>query len=391
MPDTGTAARKAPQKFDFAGIVTRTGPGTLAGAYMRRFWQPVWRAEDLPKGAALPVRIMGEDFTLYRGESGAAHAVAHRCAHRRTMLSAGFVEGDCIRCLYHGWKYDAAGQCVEQPAELDEQFAANVRIRACPTHEHIGLIFVYLGEGEAPPPPRFAEFDASGGLLNANFYSRACNYFQNIENGVDEAHLPFTHRRTIFDNLNRDVPRIEAEERPYGLVQLAIRSDGTVRQQHLLMPNILTMSLPSQDFAETDWRIYISWRVPVDDENHKTFMVERLALKPEAVEPYRARRAEEARKLAALPPAEEVTRAILAGRMRLHDAAERPDFLNIQDHVAQVGQGAIEDRNEECLGRSDRAIVLLRKLWEQDLRAHGEGRAPRRWVYPDRLDRPKGV
>ncbi|HUB98034.1 MAG TPA: Rieske 2Fe-2S domain-containing protein [Stellaceae bacterium] len=390
MPDTGALARKTRRRFDF-NTVTRTGPGTLAGGYMRRFWHPVWRSRDLAVGAAVPVRIMGEDFTLYRGESGAPHAVAHRCAHRRTMLSAGFVEGDCIRCLYHGWKYDSDGRCVDQPAELDEAFADKVRIRAYPTDEYLGLIFVHMGDGAAPPPLRFPEFEAPGGLVNANVYSRACNYYQNIENGVDEAHLPFTHRRSIFDTLNRDVPRIEAEERPWGLVAFGIRSDGTVREQHLMLPNMLSMSLPNEDPAETDWRIYVSWRVPVDDESHKTFIIERLNLKPEAVAEYRDRQVAREKRLSELPPADEVTRAILAGKMRLHDAADRPDFLGIQDHVAQVGQGAIEDRDEECLGRSDRAIVLLRKLWERDLRALQEGREPTRWVYPESLSRPKGV
>ncbi len=390
MPDTGSLPRKARRKFDF-NEVTRTGPGTLAGTYMRRFWQPVWRSQDLGIGQALPVRIMGEDFTLYRGESGTPHAVAARCAHRRTVLSAGFVEGDAIRCLYHGWKYDAAGRCVEQPAELDEEFCAKVRIRAYPTHEYLGLVFVFMGAGEAPPPPRFPEFEEPGGLLHAGCYTRLCNYYQNIENGVDEAHLPFTHRRTLFDELNRDVPRIEAEERPYGLVAYGIRSDGTVREQHLMLPNMLSMSLPSQDPAETDWRIYLSWRVPIDDARHKTFIVERLALPEEEAAHTRARRDEAERRLAALPPAEDVAAAILAGKMRLHDAADRPDFLGIQDHVAQVGQGAIVDRDAECLGRSDRAIALLRKLWERDLRALAEGREPTRWHYPERLARPKGV
>jgi 5,5'-dehydrodivanillate O-demethylase len=83
--------------------------------------------------------------------------------------------------------------------------------------------------------------------------------------------------------------------------------------------------------------------------------------------------------------------AILAGRMKLHDAAGRPDFLNIQDHVAQIGQGAIEDRNAERLGRSDAAIILLRKLWERDLRALAAGREPTRWVYPEKLTRGTGV
>jgi len=84
---------------------------------MRSFWQPVYRAQDLAAGRALPLRIMSEDFTLYRGESGDPHLVAFRCAHRGTQLSTGWVEGDELRCFYHGWKYDGAGQCTEQPAE----------------------------------------------------------------------------------------------------------------------------------------------------------------------------------------------------------------------------------------------------------------------------------
>jgi len=390
MPDTGTLPRKTRRKFDF-NVVTQTGPGTLAGRYMRRFWHPVWRSQDLQPGDAKPVRIMSEDFTLYRGDSGTAHAVAHRCAHRRTLLSAGSVEGDCIRCLYHGWKYDAEGHCVEQPAELGEDFSDKIRIRAYPTHEILGLVFIYMGDGAPPPAPRFPELEAPGGFVNANCYERACNYYQNIENGVDEAHLPFTHRATIFDELNRDVPRIEAEERPYGLVALGYRKDGTVRDQQLLMPNILGMSLPNEDPAETDWRLYLSWRVPVEDDRHKTFIVERLALKPEAIPEYRARRETQAKRLAELPPVETIVAAILAGKMKLHAAADRPDFLGIQDHVAQIGQGAIEARDEECLGRSDRGIALLRKLWERDLRALQDGQEPTRWEYPQRLSTRRGV
>src|SRR5688572_9172855 len=81
---------------DFA----HTGPGTLAGRFMRKFWHPVFVARDLLPGRAMPVRIMNEDFTLYRGESGTPHAVAFRCAHRGTQLSTGWVEGEHIRCFY---------------------------------------------------------------------------------------------------------------------------------------------------------------------------------------------------------------------------------------------------------------------------------------------------
>ena len=122
-----------------------TGPGTLAGRYMRKFWHPVCRAEDLQPGWAKPIKILGEEFTLYRGEGGKPHVVDFRCAHRQTQLSVGWVEDDCIRCRFHGWKYDSSGQCVEQPAEK-ESFAEKIRIRSCPTEEYLKLIFVYFGD-----------------------------------------------------------------------------------------------------------------------------------------------------------------------------------------------------------------------------------------------------
>ena len=112
---------------DFA----HTGPGTLAGRYLRRFWQPIYHSSDLAAGWPKPVQVMSERYTLYRGESGTPYLVAERCAHRGTQLSTGWVEGDCLRCFYHGWKYDGAGQCVEQPAE-DASFAAKVRIASYP-------------------------------------------------------------------------------------------------------------------------------------------------------------------------------------------------------------------------------------------------------------------
>src|SRR5204862_3874974 len=174
--ETSTRARIRPDEFAYIG------PGTVAGRFLRQFWQPVYLSDELKPGRAVPLHILGEDFTLYRGEVssselraastgsqpqtrnpalGAAHLVAFRCAHRGTQLSTGWVEGDCIRCFYHGWKYDDAGQCVEQPAE-DAGFAAKVRIGSYPTVEYLGLIFAYLGEGDAPALPRFPELEAAG-------------------------------------------------------------------------------------------------------------------------------------------------------------------------------------------------------------------------------------
>src|SRR5262245_45409932 len=129
-----------------------TGPDTPAGSYLRRFWHPIFLARDLAPGRALPIRIMGEDFTLYRGESGKAHVVAQRCAHRGAQLSIGWVEGDDIRCRFHGWAYDAAGQCIDQPAE-PEPFCRKIEIAAYPTEEQLGLVFAYFGPPPAPALP----------------------------------------------------------------------------------------------------------------------------------------------------------------------------------------------------------------------------------------------
>ena len=211
-----------------------TGPGTLAGRYMRTFWQPVYVAANLPPGHAKPIRIMSEDFTLYRGESGTPHLVAFRCAHRGTQLSTGWVEGDCIRCFYHGWKYDGSGQCVEQPAE-DASFASKVQIRSYPTEEYLGLIFAYLGEPERgapgafrpPPLPRYPELEEPG-VLTVLAYTWPCNYFNNLDNGPDEVHISFVHRDTSLEAI-AEVPRVTAEETAYGLVQYGTRSDGVVR------------------------------------------------------------------------------------------------------------------------------------------------------------------
>jgi 5,5'-dehydrodivanillate O-demethylase oxygenase subunit len=85
------------------------GPGTLMGRILRQYWQPVATTEEVDQKKALPTRIMSEDLTVYKGESGQYYVVDFRCAHRGTQLSTGWVEGECIRCFYHGWKYDGSG------------------------------------------------------------------------------------------------------------------------------------------------------------------------------------------------------------------------------------------------------------------------------------------
>jgi 5,5'-dehydrodivanillate O-demethylase len=358
-----------------------TGAGTLAGRYMRLFWQPVYRAKDLPAGHAKPIKILSEEFTVYRGESGAPQVIAFRCAHRGAQLSAGWVEGDCIRCMYHGWKYDASGQCVEQPAE-DKPFTEKIRIRSYPTQEYLGLIFAYLGEGAAPPLPPYPRFEAPGICDPLPSLLWPCNYFQRLENAGDAAHLPFTHRDSYFSaNARSGIPKISRAETDWGLITYATFPSGATQVYPFGMPNIHDLRIPSPD-PECPWDDRMNWTVPVDDQKCIMFRARHLPLTEDAA--LRFRESAQAGNVPQGPTAGELGQQVLAGQIRFQDlknaTASPIVYVNAQDYVAQVGQGAIADREREHLGRSDAGVILFRKIWERELRALKEGRPLKKWA-----------
>jgi 5,5'-dehydrodivanillate O-demethylase len=372
-----SARERIPDYKDFA----HTGPGTLAGRYMRRFWQPVYRAKDLPVGHTKPIRIMSEEFALYRGESGSPHVIAFRCAHRGAQLSAGWVEGDCIRCVYHGWKYDSSGQCVEQPAE-EKPFVEKIRIRSYPTEEYLGLIFAYLGEGSAPQLPRYPRFEAPGICDPLPSLLWPCNYFQRLENAGDAAHLPFTHRDSYFSaNVRSGIPKISREETDWGLITYATFPSGATQVYPFGMPNIHDLRIPSPD-PECPWDDRLNWTVPIDDEKCIMFRARHLPLTGEAALRFQesAQRANSAQG----PTAAELGHQVLAGHIRFQDlkgvTSSPIVYVNAQDYVAQVGQGAIADREHEHLGKSDAGVILFRKIWERELRALKQGKSLKKWV-----------
>src|SRR5262249_13755529 len=148
---------------------------------------------ELAIGEARPIRLLGESFTLYRGESGAPHVLAFRCAHRLSQLSTGWVEGEGLRCVYHGWEYGPDGRGVDQPAE-PALFCERISVRSYPAQEYLGLVFAYLGEGEPPLLPRYPAFERQGILLH-HTYIRQCNFFNNVDN--DPIHVYFAHSRHV--------------------------------------------------------------------------------------------------------------------------------------------------------------------------------------------------
>ncbi|HZR98209.1 MAG TPA: Rieske 2Fe-2S domain-containing protein [Chloroflexota bacterium] len=376
---TPARERRAKEYTDFA----HTGPGTLAGRYLRLYWQPVMKSADLEAGHAKPIRILSEDFTLYRGEGGAPHVVAYRCAHRGTQLSTGWVEGDCIRCFYHGWKYDHTGQCVEMPAE-DPSFPPKVKIKSYPTEEYLGLIWAYLGEGEAPPLRRFPQLEEerpSEGVVRQTLGGNVLpfNYVNNLEN--DPAHVPFVHRSTAFF---QDIPQVESEETEYGSREsVTTEARGFIGYVHRIMPNTRLFTIPVPDGG---WAEFFLWLVPVDDAHHMGFGVLMNHLTPEAQAKFRERGAGKRWLPRNAAKLEETAAAVLRGELRIEEVEDKSTIELVQDMVSQWGQGVIRDREHERLGRSDRGVILLRGLWERELRALAESRPLKQWTIPERLE-----
>ena len=361
-----------------------TGPGTRAGRLLRRFWQPVYRSQDLAAGQPERIRMLGEGFTLFRGETGKAFLVADRCSHRGTQLSLGWVEGDCIRCFYHGWKFDGAGRCVEQPAERTS-FARKVAIPAYPVEEYLGLVFVYLGDGRAPALPRFPEIeDERLGPLTVRVQASPANYFQRIENDLDEVHLHFVHKHIAERAGMWAMPEMTATETEYGIYRESVRHQGDrkiVRNAHYLMPNGL-MVMVSPATPDDDWSVFLAWRVPIDDENTLVVVLDRLKHKP------RQGQVLDVEREAGVQDPRSLAEDIMVRKLRIQDVDEDyPHLFYVQDNVVLMGQGMICDRMNERLGRSDGPIVLLRKIWQRELNALAEGRPLKDWRRsPEALD-----
>jgi 5,5'-dehydrodivanillate O-demethylase len=381
MATNRSKERKRRAKLRFTDLIC-TGPGTLAGKYMRMFWHPVYRAEDLPPGMAKPIHIMGEDFTLYRGTTGKPHVLAFRCAHRGTQLSAGWVEGDSIRCMYHGWLYDSTGQCREQPCE-EQSFAEKIRLRSYPAEDYLGLVFAYLGEGEPPPLPRYPHFEKEGVLEVLPVQVWPCNFFQRVDNNGDTFHVPFVHRGAYLStNVRSGLPTIAKKESPWGTTGYATFPGGWTNVFQFVMPNGYTFRNPSPD-TEVPWDDRFQWDVPLDDQHSLQFRLRLVPLTGEAARQYREHRAELAKEPFSITDAGQ---SVLAGKLNFEDLEKLTNdkiaLIHAQDYVSQVGQGVIADRTQEHLGRSDVGVILFRKIWQRELCAFAEGRPLKKWTLP---------
>lgn len=357
-------------------LLVQTGPDTLMGKLLRKFWHPIAIAESLPAGGARAVRILSEDLTLFRGTTGTPFLIGGRCAHRCTQLHTGWVEDDQIRCMYHGWRYDGRGRCTEMPAERHAKPEA-VAIEGYPVYTYAGLIFAYMGELPAPafelPRNPVLEDPALDTSRHEEVWD--CNWFQQIENSLDSTHLSFVHQWPNATRLGAEIgaaiPELHYEETASGIRQTAVRPSGA-RISNWTFPNCNNvLGVPAR--PGDPWSTTVAWQVPIDDENTL-----RITLKsyPGGETGARIRANGGVFQSKVLESAD-----IIFNEHRLPDHGPA-DLVRDQDYAAVRGQSRIHDRKNERLGASDAGIALARRIFFREMEAIRTGTTTKQWSKP---------
>jgi phthalate 4,5-dioxygenase oxygenase subunit len=372
--------------------ITRTGPGTSAGKLLRQYWQPVATLDDLPRdGAPLPLMIMGEELVLFRDELGRFGLLGLHCPHRGADLSFGRIEGGGLRCLYHGWVFDVAGQCLEQPAEpRGKTFCERVKHTAYPVECAGGMVFAYMGEGKPPVLPQLECLRAPADHLSMWKFRERCNYLQGLEGDIDPFHLNFLHRAmasreardapgssdAYYDFYTRGTPRLELERTRFGLRIYTMREldeRAYLRVTNFMMPNAAVVAGPTGEDGYT-----LLWHVPITDEVHTKYMLNFRRSGPINAEALR-----KAYELHVIPGSNLKTRRNRENRW-LQDREEMkggwfagmgPSF-SVHDNFVTESMGPIYDRSQERLGYSDQAVVAARRLILAALADMAAGKEP---------------
>lgn len=352
-------------------LLTQTGPGTPCGEYMRRYWQPVALAEELPPdGPPVPARALGENLAIFRDAQGRLGLLGRYCSHRGADLSRGFPEPEGLRCFYHGWLYDAQGKCLEQPLEPPEStFHEEVQHPAYPVQERGGIIFAYLGPGEPPLIPDYEFLSVPSDYRRSTKYIQECNYLQGNEGNIDAFQMLFLER--ILGPAPDAMPdpdaepelTVEAEATDFGVRLVALRPTGT-GEHAVAVRNFLYPSLSIVPSVGTDGYT-VHWHVPMDDTHHWRFVITFRREGPISDDEARANGVE----------ATEEYR-LVANRSDLFAEKTEPTNYIAYATLMIESQGAIHDRTLEHLGNSDEGLVLMRTAVHKAIQDVQEGADP---------------
>ncbi|WP_146345855.1 aromatic ring-hydroxylating dioxygenase subunit alpha [Falsiphaeobacter marinintestinus] len=382
--------------------LTRVGRGTDAGEVLRRYWQPAALSDELVSGRpVVPVRLMGEDLVLFRDSSGALGLIGRRCPHRGADMCYGRLEDNGLRCPFHGWHFDRTGQCVEQPGEPEgSRMHEQIQSPSYPVVERNGIVWAYMGPGDAPAFPNFDCFRAPDTHVFAFKGLWECNWLQAMEVGIDPAHASFLHRflqdedpadsygkqfrdgvqigaaktEIPMTKLLRDYPRpeIKVDETNYGLKLTALRhlENGRthVRVTNQIFPEAICIPI-SREMTITQWH------VPIDDHNcywYSMFTsfgdpVDKTVMRDQRLKEHRLpdyAPLKNARNNYGYDPDEQDSQTYTG--MGLD--------INVHDQWAVESMGAIQDRTQEHLGKTDVGIIRYRRMLRNAIAALAEGR-----------------
>jgi len=377
-------------------LLTRTGPGSVMGDLIRRYWIPALLTDELPEPDCPPVRVklLSERLIAFRDSGGKLGLIDEFCAHRGVSLWFGRNEECGLRCAYHGWKYDVSGQCVDIPSEPEESgFRQKIRLRSYPLAERGGVLWAYMGPLESKPP--LPEYEFATVPQEQTFISKRfqeCNYLQAMEGGIDSSHVSFLHRGALNKdplfkgakgnqyNLDDFQPKFEVVESAGGLLIGARRKaeDGNFywRITQWLMP-FFTAIPPRGDHP-----MHGHFWVPIDDETCWAWSYD-----------YHPVRALSASELQAMKDGHGVHVKYIPGTYRplqnkdndylIDRQAQKEgrsfsgvDGFSMQDASVQESMGPIQDRTRENLVTTDNGIIMARHLLMRAAKALQKGIEP---------------
>lgn len=348
-------------------IVSQVGKGTPFGELLRRYWYPVAFSADLEDFPIRPARLLGQDLVVFRLDDGTLGLVDEQCPHRRASLAYGVVEPEGIRCGYHGWLFDTDGRCLEQPAEpLDSTFRDRIQTGAYPAQELGGLVWGYLGPLPAPELPRFDIFNWTDVVRDAGWAKLPINFFQIMENAVDPTHVEWLHGRYAnFIRTRQGLPsaltftrrhtRIQFDEFDYGIIKRRLYEGQSEEADDWKIGHPLVF--PYMMYVGGGAHRQMQIRVPVDDTTtwfilYSTHKPDGSDLRPQARFPNYE-----------VPWRDDQGRHIV-------------DYVEGQDIMAWVTQGATPDRSQEHLGKGDTGVILLRKMTFENIERVARGEDP---------------
>jgi nitrite reductase/ring-hydroxylating ferredoxin subunit len=268
---------------------------------LRNEWYAIARVPEVPGGHAQRVRLFGEEYTLFVSDRGAPSLLPAFCPHRGAGLDAGSVEGETLRCIYHGWQFDGEGRCVHVP-QLEEgvPIPPKAKLSTWPVVERYGLYWTCIGTPVADGPPGWYEADELGWRVHVDFFETwKTAALRIIDNNIDQAHPAFVHQGTFGDPTRPWVPRYDVETTERGFrarivhevggvgPQLGIADEGLrferTTEVELLTP-VQTRILLAYDGIAPDYCFYGS-ATPIDDERATYVRISALAA-DEATQPY---------------------------------------------------------------------------------------------------------